>query len=299
MAKNSHEKIGQNDQIHRTAGSVAGVRGGSTFWQYNFDPTYGKPYFHPLCAADGTILTDLRPTDHPWHRGFWWSWKYLNGKNYWEEDPATGRSEGATELRETKVDAGTDNQTLIQQELGYRSPDGELLIAEDRTIRVSGLTENGDFSIDWRATFTGVAEVVQLDRTPPERAGGAWWGGYAGLSLRRSQPTAQWVYGDSENRNHCAIHGNKAQWVRCSGQTPSGNAVTITIFGHPQNPTHPSNWYTTSDDLPFFGPSPLFEKPIELRAGQTIRFAYMLTITNARTDGALERQVWKEFSKTS
>ena len=67
----------------QTKTSLALTADGKVLWQYNFDKAEGKPYFHPLAAADGTVLTDLRPADHVWHRGLWFSWKHVNHVNYW------------------------------------------------------------------------------------------------------------------------------------------------------------------------------------------------------------------------
>ena len=74
------------------------MNGPKILWRLNHDRQQGKPFFHPLCLADGTELTALRPADHVWHRALWFSWKFINGLNYWEEDPKTGQSEGQTEI---------------------------------------------------------------------------------------------------------------------------------------------------------------------------------------------------------
>jgi hypothetical protein len=63
----------------RTATSLALVRGANVLWQAVADPAQGKPYFHPLATPGGVVVSDLRPADHLWHRGLWWSWKLING----------------------------------------------------------------------------------------------------------------------------------------------------------------------------------------------------------------------------
>jgi hypothetical protein len=56
-------------------------------WQFNADPSdASKPYFDPLCVVGGQSLTLPKPADHIWHLGHWFSWKYINGVNYWETD---------------------------------------------------------------------------------------------------------------------------------------------------------------------------------------------------------------------
>ena len=73
------------------------------FRQWNYAANLAKPYFHPLGLSNGTVLTGLGHPDHAWHHGFWFSWDVLNGVNYWEEDPATGKAQGLTEVLAAKA----------------------------------------------------------------------------------------------------------------------------------------------------------------------------------------------------
>ncbi len=49
-----------------------------------------KPYFHPLCTPAGHVLTSFEPHDHVWHRGLWFTIKFVNGENFWEENAPFG-----------------------------------------------------------------------------------------------------------------------------------------------------------------------------------------------------------------
>jgi len=66
----------------QTDSSLALFNGGAVVWQLSYAKSEGQPYFHPLRLPDGMETAALRPADHPWHRGLWWSWKYINGVNY-------------------------------------------------------------------------------------------------------------------------------------------------------------------------------------------------------------------------
>src|SRR5437773_4262742 len=58
-------------------------------WRY----VYGgkpKPFFHPLHTPAGHCLTLFEPHDHFWHRGLWFTIKFINGENFWEENDAFG-----------------------------------------------------------------------------------------------------------------------------------------------------------------------------------------------------------------
>src|SRR5580700_648330 len=74
--------------------TIAWARGTNVFWRFNFDPAKGKPFFNPVAPGGGTPLNGFRPPDHLWHYGLWFSWKYINHVNYWEEDKTTGKAEG-------------------------------------------------------------------------------------------------------------------------------------------------------------------------------------------------------------
>lgn len=77
---------------------------------YSFADVDGaKPFLHPLRTVGGVPLTVFQPSDHVWHRGVWFSWKYIDGINYWEEEPVRtdgeirSLSEGRTQVAGNEV----------------------------------------------------------------------------------------------------------------------------------------------------------------------------------------------------
>ena len=93
----------------QTDTSLALMRGEQAVWKFNYQKEEGKPYFHPLTVAGSGPLTDLRPADHYWHRALWFSWKAINGLNYWEEEPKTGKAQGQTEVVNAKATSRPDH----------------------------------------------------------------------------------------------------------------------------------------------------------------------------------------------
>ena len=79
---------------------------GKLLWQLNHPKTGVHPWFHPLATPSGVEITRNRPWDHPWHRGLWFSWKYVNGVNFWNEDPRTGEPAGRVDLEFTGATPG-------------------------------------------------------------------------------------------------------------------------------------------------------------------------------------------------
>lgn len=164
--------------------SIAWEIRGQPLWRFSFDPDKGKPFFDSL-SAGGPSLIMFQPEDHPWHYGLWFSWKYINGANYWEEDRKTGRAEGATRWRVRDIDARPDGSATLQLDLTYTHPSGRVDLAETRELQISAPNADGSYVIDWRAHFTAGEQGAVLDRTPmPGEPKGQVNGGYAGLGLR-------------------------------------------------------------------------------------------------------------------
>jgi hypothetical protein len=80
----------------RDSVSVSWKSNGATLWRFSFDPASGKPFFNPIALRGNPSFTNFKPEDHPWHYGLWFSWKYINHVNYWEEDRTSGHAAGST-----------------------------------------------------------------------------------------------------------------------------------------------------------------------------------------------------------
>ncbi len=291
--KASSVPAGRTYAWKKTDHSLALLLGGKTLWRFNYEKKQGKPYFHPLALRDGTVLTDLRPKDHPWHRGLWFSWKFINGLNYWEEDRETGLSQGRTEITNVKVTANDDYSAKIEMELSYHPPKKPAALTEKRALTVSAPDKKGQYRIDWRSTFTAGQKDAMLDRTPIKgEKGGQSWGGYAGLSLRMAAGTRCWRFIDSEDREGAKnIHGKNARWVDFSG-----DAGGVAVLDHASNMRCPSAWYV-GPKMPYFGPALLFNKPYTLTAGKSFTLWYRILVHSGRGDPKALADEWYRFCR--
>src|SRR5690606_18158371 len=113
-----------------------------------------KPFFHPLRVPGGPSLTKLRPADHVWHYGLWFSWKYINDVNYWEQNRETGRSDGTTTWGQPHIRTFADGGAKITLRLDYVNPQGQADMTELRFVEISTVDENGSYTLDWSSTFT-------------------------------------------------------------------------------------------------------------------------------------------------
>src|SRR5262245_19501454 len=63
---------------------------GSTAAAYCFAPTLPKPCVPLLITPAGHVVSGFEMSDHIWHRGLWFTIKFINGTNFWEEHPPFG-----------------------------------------------------------------------------------------------------------------------------------------------------------------------------------------------------------------
>ena len=125
-------------------GDQKGVRllkDGQSVWEFHLDGPEHKPFIAPLCLPDGRNIANLRPKDHVWHLGVWFSWKYLNGVNYWE--PGQG---GETIIKdpEMQIDGASANARMQMIYRDSKKPD-ETVLSEERYIEFHAPDETGSY----------------------------------------------------------------------------------------------------------------------------------------------------------
>jgi type 1 glutamine amidotransferase len=164
------------------------IKNNQVLWQYNFNTKYGKSFFHPV-YLDRNLITCLSPGDHPWHLGQWFSWKYINGINYWEYAGSNYELGGITDITSIKLKKNNDYSAQIYLTIDYYPTKGQTVLREERIIRVFPPHKDGRVQMDYDMNFKAVAEKVELNRTPPIAAqtNGKLWGGYSGMSVRFNQ----------------------------------------------------------------------------------------------------------------
>ncbi len=265
----------------KTDTSLALKNNSEVVWQYNYNNRYGKPYFHPLTIKHSD-LTCVSPPDHPWHLGLWFSWKFINGVNYWEyirnfSSIETGfKSEGITEISSQKIIRNPDFSSDIHLKLNYHPTNGKAVLEEERALYISPPFPDGSYYIDEEHHFSALSDSVLLDRTPISgEPGGQSWGGYAGISVRINQDfTSPFVISPVDS-----VNLRKGSWLYMGFNTLKGEKAGISILPHPRFTTGSSSWYLISDPkIPFyyFSPAILFNSKIMLKVGETLKLKYRI-----------------------
>ena len=276
---------------------IALLSGGQEVWRLNLDRERGKAYFHPVGLLDGTPLTWLSPPDHVWHRALWFSWKLIDGVNYWEDGPEMG----LTRLVSIEEKLSPDHSARIDLDVDWHPPGEPPVLREKRALAISAPDGEGRYAIDWRATFTALGEDRVLDRTPPPgEPGGVGHGGYAGMSVRVAKETRDWRIMDSEGRAGMECHRQGARWIAGDFvHTGAEVEAGIAILDHPENPRHPApSFIVLTEAMPFvyYSPALLFDAPLTLPAGESLTLRYRVLVQPGRFDREWLDGQWEAFA---
>jgi gluconolactonase len=261
---------------------------GESVWQFNYANKERTPYFHPVGLAGEAPLTWFAPPDHVWHYGLWFAWKYLNGKNYWEFDPKTGRQEGLTKWSNVRVETRDNYSARIELDLVYHpAEDPTPVLRERRAIEISAPAADGSYNLDWSMMFTAEKQPVLFERTPiPGEPKGVSWGGYAGLSWRFAKDLRDWQVVNADGVRGMDGHGRKSVGCDFSG-TINGREMGVAMLDHPQSLHAPTpRFLVMQPEVPFscLIAAPLFHAGATLEAGQSFNLRYRLAVHRDRWD---------------
>ena len=278
---------------------------------YHWGAERRHPFFHPIYSYGANqSLTCFAPWDHRWHKGLWWSWKYINDVLFWEDHAGDGGEVGESRVVAHEQREAADGCVVITERLEMRSvPRGTLLLSENRELRlypsVPGIP--GGWAIDW--TLSSMAETdCLLHATPyPQIA----WGGYAGLNFRpaRAMGWGETIVNSGGQTGSAACHGQAAMWAAYAGNI-DGNEhdsaeapaqAGIAILDHPGNLRHPTDFYAWSmgadnRGFGFLAASPLMHAPLRLAKGTRLPLRYRVILFDGQPEPAALAEAWAEFA---
>ena len=269
--------------------------GENLVWQYNLNNRFGKSYFHPLFIGNNRITCES-PRDHVWHYGLWFSWKFINGLNYWEytddfRSEKTGyKSEGKTHVNDIKIHKNQDYSASFDLDILYRpEPSGEPVLKERRKIYVSTPGPEG-YYFDYEHHFNAEFGDVTIDRTPIlGEQDGMSWGGYGGLTIRFNQD-----YTKAETIPEYPLITPpgypKNGWFYMGFNTLTGGKAGVAMFQHPDYTTNSTRWYYLLDsETPFFffTPAAVYDSKIKLQKGESLILKYRVWILSDASEEIL------------
>ena len=200
-----------------------------------------RPYVHPLTTPAGAVLSVEAPADHPWHHALWFTIKFVNGENFWEEYGEFGLLQTLTHDTVRSID---DSEREVTAYIRWIAPDGSTLrLAEHRTVHTT-VIDDDTYAIDWTEELQ-VPETTVLDRTPFTT-----WGGYGGLTLRGAPDWTDTTIRLDDGVERERTLGEHSRWLAIDGIAhdglPTPAPAGVVILDHPENPRFPTPWYASN-----------------------------------------------------
>jgi hypothetical protein len=258
---------------------------GQPFTTFHYGDDLPKPFFSPVRAPDGTVLT--RPVggkvaDHPHHKGIWLAIDEVNKVKFWAE-------QGKIVNLSVELSAPEGDPAVMKVKNHWVDPDGKPVVTEETTVRVFAgrvveydtifRAEHGE--VVFEDTKEGLFGFRMVD-SMREREGGK-----VTSSEGREGSKANW--------------GLTAAWVDYYGPV-DGKTYGVAIFDHPKN-FRPSRYHVR--DYGLFSVSPFGERsytggksqaePVELEPGETLRLRYAMYIHAGDTESAAVQATYEKW----
>src|SRR5712691_1193992 len=291
---------------------------GKPFTSYVWPVQVKKPVIYPLRSAKGTLVTrgwPLNPRpgeriDHPHHVGLWFNYESVNGLDFWNNSDAIKRADrakmGAIVHRRIVSAQGGRGRGELTTESGWVMPAGKVLLHErtqfvfagdatTRTIdRIATLTAADERVVfaDAKDGMLGMRVARQLEQPSNEPQVFTDTAGRATQVPVMDNTGVTGEYTSSEGKKGDAVWATRARWTNLTG-TIGGEAITIAMIDHPENPGFPTYWHARGYGL--FAANPLGQKvfsegretmnfTIEPRASATFRYRIMVVDGTAPAD---------------
>ncbi|MCS7112725.1 MAG: PmoA family protein [Nitrososphaerota archaeon] len=246
---------------------------------YRYGENVRKPYFYPLYAPGGIMITRDEPPDHIHHRSLWTAHGSVNGVDIWSERPDAGFIKC---VDHPTVSLRGDRCVLNSMNI-WLSKAGDKLMNECRTIvfwKTLGDIRFIDYDVEFQADYS---DVVLGDT----KEGGT-------VALRVVDSMRESVGGGVITNSEGGVGeprcwGKRARWCDYTGRV-DGEVAGITILDHPGNPRHPTYWHVRAYGLfavNCFGLSDFEGKKdvdgsMRIEKGSSVKFRYRIMLHRGR-----------------
>jgi len=257
--------------------------GGKPFTTFTHDPKMPKPFFSPVHAPNGKIITRpiLKPKDdHPHHKGIWCAIDEVNDIKFWAE-------KGRIENRSVSVDPATGALKIVNE---WMEKPGVPLLTETTLVTflpagtmAFDITLTAKKPLHFGDTKEGLFGIRLVDSLR-EKEGG-------------KIVNAEGLKGSKE------CWGKPSKWVDYYG-TVEGTTVGAALFDHPGN-FRKSRYHVR--DYGLFTINPFGQKSYtggklpanddKLAAGKSLRLRYAVYVHNGDTTQGKVADAYQEYVK--
>lgn len=266
---------------------------------FHFGAQWDKPFLYPLRTVSGRNLSRRYPveqgegetTDHAWHRGLWYGHGIINGHDFWRE---LGREKTSRIIVDGAPRADADS---VSARCSLVIPGGAAIGSNDLVFR---------HSVQGPLRFVDATIRVSADRKQPLVFGDTDDGGF-GFRLQEAFREDR----GARLRNAEGLEGTNSIWGRASrwvdyAATIEGKACGVTVFDHPSNLRHPTQWHARGYGLcaanPFAGRS--FSKnkgpdgSFTLPAGESLVLRYRVVVHEGPWEPERIDEQYRSWAKT-
>ncbi|WP_186315195.1 PmoA family protein [Curtobacterium sp. BH-2-1-1] len=234
-----------------------------------------RPFLHPVRTLAGTVLTDARPVDHPWHCGVGTAVPDVDGVNCWGGPtyvPGTGYEErddhGRAVVTTTSVGDGT-----LTQDLRWTGSGGAVVLRETRTLTWDA--SGSGWVLGWTSAFRAPgSSPVRLGSPGSHGRAGAGYGGFTW----RFAPCDDVAVRTPTAVGEDAVHGAVAPWVEWTGtfdglHGPGARAsVRFEALGHADP------WFVRVAEYPAVGSALAWDAPAVVEPGAPLVRSFRVTV---------------------
>jgi len=286
-------KLGITHELDRSL-TVRNSR--ETLFTYRYGEVDLYPYCHPVNLPGEHPVTMINPGDHPWHYGIYFSWKYINGLNAWDQE-GSGHPWATTRNVSMTVEDPEENRARFTNTIEWITPEGEPLIRDERRVTFTQRATDRCRTLDWELVFTPLVDV-HLDRHVE-------WGGYAGMTVRFVRTVEPELLNTQGEKTWPESHRYRAPWTDYTwwldGIPDKHNFQHwggLALMDHPSNIRHPTPWLTwTEHYMQGLNASILRDEPLDLKRGETLRLAYRHFIHSGKLDSDQIAEEYRRFSE--
>jgi len=268
------------------AGSVVVPGPLASPWLFVHDDV--RPHLHPVTTPAGHVLTCDAPADHPWHHALWFTIKYVDGDNFWEQMGG----EGALRVVDGPTAADREAGPALASSIEWIRPDLSIALRETLTIAAQDHPDPAWSVVDLAITLVAERDV-ELDRTPYTT-----WGGYGGLTFRGRHDLTDTELRLADGTATAKLTGSRSPWVDLTGTMPDPGhhdrvaTVGIALLDGRSPGERPVPWYGSTKSAVygtdgwsnFLNAAFLWEGPLTLAAGEPLDFRYRVIAHDGTVD---------------
>ena len=247
-------------------------RDGIEIARYYFGKELFRPFIYPIVGPSGKSLTRMGhprdPNGHSHHNSVWISHHDVNGVGFWNDAKS---SEGRIIHQRVTRYEDTDDEALIEVQNIWvdGAGRGKTLLQEQRTMRFRSQA-GGQWLLILDIAFSAPQQPVTLGKT-----------NFGPIGVRMAKTIGVHDGGgtirNSEGAvNEPQVHEKPARWVDYSGPITPTAREGITLFDHPQNPTHPTVFHVRDDG--WMGAALNFSAARTIEPGQPLKLRYGLWV---------------------